>query len=338
MLVRPDAGRPAVRLSWRVALPAALLLLVCWPRSEEPLLPPVPASWSAPLAPASSSFDDGPARNAPGGTKTESSARNEPSRRRSQPAVSPLDRETRAEPALVGTGAVASNAPAESSPPARHALAAGALQDAIFEPVPDARLVAGGLAAAVHNRDIQLQLSFLGGLPHPINLGADLMFYRTLALGVAGGLFDASSQRVSLVDLRDVHLGIRNVEGRVRWYPLWSWFSLGISVGQEWLTINASKELTGITATATIQMRRLYLAPNLGFDWNLGKNLTLAAQLGVELPYRPSWSMDVETSGPLSGLADLAIDLGALDGVRQTVATAARSPAPYFVLRLQWNI
>jgi len=218
------------------------------------------------------------------------------------------------------------------------AMAAGPLHDSIGAPLADPRLVVGDLADALRRRDIQLHFSLLGGPPHPTNLGADLTFARKLALGVTGGFFGVTSEHVRLV--------ARNLEARLRWYPLWSWLSLGVVLGREWLTLDASEEVeTGFwifksttTVSAKVRMRRTYLAPNLGFDWSIGKGLTLAAQLGYELPFEPWWSVDVDGSGLFGWVVDLADGLGLFKGFDKGVAVAARSAVPYVVLRIQWNV
>jgi hypothetical protein len=216
--------------------------------------------------------------------------------------------------------------------------AAWAEEPAFGWPVASPKLVVEDLAEALRHRDIELQLSVLGGMPHPTNLGADLLFSHRLSVGVTGGWFGVTSGQVRVV--------ARNVEARLRWYPKWSWFNIGVTVGRDWLTADATVDADvdlGLFSidndvSVRIRIRRIYVAPNMGFDWNVTKGFTVGLQLGYQFPFAPWSSTDVDGGGLFGWVVDVADFLGLLNGLDQGVDHAAAAPVPYVVLRFQWNV
>lgn len=206
----------------------------------------------------------------------------------------------------------------------------------------DGGAIVQSLDRAARNRALEVSASAAVGAPHPMNLSLDLTFGARLAVGFSWGMLDTK--------IHDVRLHTDNLEGRLRWFPLAGGFvSLGAAMGAH--SVHAETEITveiedpvlGIplgeeTVTVTFDLRSLYAAPFIGFQWRLGPGLLLGADLGWLFPVSPRTRWDVDSDSGLVDLGiDLADDLGAFDGIDRMVDRVGRQSIPYVVLRVGWS-
>lgn len=173
--------------------------------------------------------------------------------------------------------------------------------------------VAEVLSSKDANSSVRLEPLFAVGLPQPLSVG--LRFRRSAEWDweTEGGLFST--------DLSDRTLAVSHVRVGGRWHPWASGLTLGARVGYQ------SYEISGvlpITETqGSIRLTSWYVAPTLGFEWRLGKSLTLGTDLG--------WQVSLHSVGSLYD-----------DGVRNTRDSLRRiaglSIPSISVLRLGWII
>lgn len=173
--------------------------------------------------------------------------------------------------------------------------------------------VAEVLSSQEAQSSIYLEPLLAVGLPQPLSVG--LRFRRSAEWDweTEGGIFST--------DLSDRTLAVSHVRVGGRWHPWASGLTLGARVGYQ------SYEISGvlpITETqGSIRLTSWYVAPTLGFEWRLGKSLTLGTDLG--------WQVSLHSVGSLYD-----------DGVRNTRDSLRRiaglSIPSISMLRLGWII
>ncbi len=173
--------------------------------------------------------------------------------------------------------------------------------------------VAEVLASQEQASSVRLEPLLAVGLPQPLSVG--LRFRRSAEWDweTEGGLFST--------DLSDRTLAVSHVRMGARWHPWASGLTLGARLGYQ------SYEVSGvlpITETqGSIRLTSWYVAPTLGFEWRLGKSLTVGTDLG--------WQVSLHSVGSLYD-----------DGVRNTRDSLRRiagiSIPSVSLLRLGWVI
>lgn len=151
------------------------------------------------------------------------------------------------------------------------------------------------------------------GLPQPLSLG--LRFRRSPRWDweTEGGLLST--------DLTDRTFAVSHVRVGGRWHPWASGFTLGARLGYQSYEISGVLPIT--EAQGSIRLTSWYVAPTVGFEWRLGKSLTLGSDLG--------WQVSLHSVGSLYE-----------DGFRNTrdsLRRIAGLPIPTVsLLRLGWII
>ncbi len=169
------------------------------------------------------------------------------------------------------------------------------------------------LSSQAAESTVRLEPLLAVGLPQPLSVG--LRFRRSAEWDweTEGGIFST--------DLSDRTLAVSHVRIGGRWHPWASGLTVGARLGYQ------SYEVSGvlpITETqGSIRLTSWYVAPTLGFEWRVGKSLTVGSDLG--------WQVSLHSVGSLYD-----------DGVRNTrdsLRRIAGLPIPTLsLLRLGWTI
>jgi hypothetical protein len=139
-------------------------------------------------------------------------------------------------------------------------------------------------------------VSFLAGVPHPVNLGLDLRHGR-FSEGLTGGLLSLSFKN-------NINVKISNVELRGRWHPFSGSFILGTAVGQQSITGSTTQTFTtnpgGIEVPTKIELavQGGYVTPHLGWLWVWGSGFSLGFEVGVQVPFAQNSELEITIQDP----------------------------------------
>lgn len=188
--------------------------------------------------------------------------------------------------------------------------------------------------------DRDLGVTFMVGVPHPINLAIDKRLDPKWSLGTAFGSLGAKLQGGS------VNVSVTNLEARGRWHPFSGAFILGSILGYQNIVASGEQNiLAGFVSVPTkvsLSIKSLFLTPHLGWFWGWSSGFSIGFEFGVQVPLMPSSSFDISIVDPtLNSLLETVkqtSDYKALESKIETQANQiGNAVLPYVTaLRLGW--
>jgi hypothetical protein len=83
----------------------------------------------------------------------------------------------------------------------------------------------------------------------------------------------------------DIHISeMTSLEGRSRWHVLQGPFYLGLAGGWQRFAVGVNAKNKDNDYLGDAVLSRIYLTPNLGFNWVLDSGLSLGFELGAQIP------------------------------------------------------
>ncbi len=184
--------------------------------------------------------------------------------------------------------------------------------------------------------------SALLGVPHPLNIAADMAMGRYFSAGVCGGTISYTYRGGS----DPVELKLPNYEGRFRIHPFGGAFFLGTIFGWHSLSASASKNITAssisVPTTLIIRLKTFYATPHLGWMWVYKSGFTWGMELGIQLPISPETDVEITTSEAFNSLLEIVKTTQEYKTLEKDVQDLgkqiAKTALPFItLLRLGWT-
>jgi hypothetical protein len=184
-------------------------------------------------------------------------------------------------------------------------------------------------------------------IPHPVFVELEHRFSPKWSVGLGAGGLSLNNLNINQIPLT---LSIAGVDGRVRWHPWGGSFFLGMALGGQKFSGQASDNIpvtigpqtTNIDTSVTAQITSAYLTPHLGWFKVFNSGFTLGFDFGLQVPVRPQTQIAIATN---NNVANIALDLIEQTKQYQDLQTKVQDagdkigkiPLPYMtVLRLGW--
>lgn len=179
-------------------------------------------------------------------------------------------------------------------------------------------------------------------LPHPANISIEARPSPSFSASFSlGGLPTVSVNNVS------ASVFSPNLHGR--WHVFGGSFFLGGILGYQTLTGSTTQDIlitSPVTATVptlvSLTIKDLYFTPHLGWAWGMGsRGFFLGLEAGVQVPFAPSSTLDIEVTDPslaqyVAAVQSTAQYQQAENDVEDVANRIGLLKFPYFALRMGW--
>jgi hypothetical protein len=136
----------------------------------------------------------------------------------------------------------------------------------------------GSQRADMRRRDHLSMGALVGvGFPRPLAVEGVIKLERVVLLG-------AEYSALPSITVSGVQASCWAVAGDARVFPLHGPFFIGLRVGEQQISAEASVSAYGYTVPAALMVDTVFLNPRLGFLWTWDSGLTFGLDAGVQLP------------------------------------------------------